>query len=133
MADIRIVGSKFMKISSERDPDFSGKLSMKTNIKIKDISRIKEVKDTLKISYEFEVDYGELGGVEIEGAIFVSSSPKTMKILQKLWKDKKFEGPEHIQIMNIIIQKASIRAFELEEELGLPIHIRLPMLSPKKE
>jgi len=133
MAEIRLAGSKFTKLSAERNINFSGKLTMKTNIKIKDTERIKEAKDTLKISYDFEVDYGELGSVAVEGTIFISSDAKTIKELQKLWSAKKFDTPEHIQITNIIIQKASIKAFGLEEELGLPIHIRLPTLSQKKD
>ena len=40
---------------------------------------------------------------------------------------------EHAHITNMIIQKASIKAFELEEELGLPIHISLPQMQIKKK
>jgi len=38
----------------------------------------------------------------------------------------------YIKISNFIIKKASIKAFELEEELGLPIHIKLPTLNIKE-
>jgi len=133
MTDLRFAGSKFIKLSAERNPEFSGKLSIKTNIKIKEMEKIKEAKDTLKISYDFEVDYGELGTIGIEGALFVSSNARTIKDIEKSWTSKKLDSPEHIQITNLLIQKASIKAFELEEELGLPIHIRLPTLSPKKD
>lgn len=133
MADMRLVGSKFTKISAERKPNFNGKLTMSTNIKMNNIDLAKEAKDTIKISYEFKVDYTDLGGITIEGELYISTDPKSIKSLQKSWKEKTFDTPEQISITNLIIQKASIKAFELEEEIGLPIHIRLPTLAPKKE
>ncbi len=133
MANMKLIGAKFTKVNAERNPDFSGKLSMDTNIKITELDRVKDSKDAVKISYLFGIDYGELGKISIEGSLFVTTDSKTVKELIKLWKDKKVDTPEMIAITNLIIQKASIRAFELEEELGLPIHIKLPSLSIKKD
>ena len=132
MTNLKLVGAKFTKISAERNQNFSGKLEIKTNIKINSLEKIKEAKDTLKLSYAFGIDYNELGKINIEGDIFLSGDIKTIKDLLKIEKDKKFETPEHVAITNLIIQKASIKAFELEEELNLPIHIKLPTLSVKK-
>jgi hypothetical protein len=63
----------------------------------------------------------------------VGAEKKTIKSLVKSWKEKKFDTPEHAAITNIILQKSSIKAFELEEELGLPIHIRLPTVTLDKK
>ena len=133
MAKLKLIGSKFTKITAEVNPKFSGKLSLNTNIQIKELEKIDELKDTVKTSYLFEVNYDELGKVVLEGNIFISTTPKIIKELLKSWKDKKFDTSEQMQITNIILQKASIKAFEIEEELGLPIHIRLPTLNSKKE
>ena len=133
MENLKLIGSKFTKLEAERKPDFTGKLSINTNIKINNIENFEELKNTLKISYDFEVNYNELGRIIIQGNIFISTNPKIIKELLRSWKDKKFDTPEQLQITNYIIQKASIKAFELEEELGIPIHIRLPTLSPKKD
>ena len=73
-----------------------------------------------------------MGKVKVEGALFISGDAKKIKELLKIQKDEKYESPEYIGITNLIIQKASIKAFELEEELGLPIHIKLPTVSIKK-
>lgn len=131
MVNLKLVGSKLTKIKAERNPDFSGKLEMKTNVKVDSIEKIKEAKDTLKLSYSFEVDYGELGKISIDGNLFIAGDSKSIKEILKVQKDKKFDSPEYIAITNLIIQKASIKSFELEEELGLPIHIKLPSLSIK--
>ena len=133
MADLKLIGSKFTKLTAERKPNFAGKLTVNTNIKIKELERTEELKDSLKISYDFEVNYGDLGSITLEGDLFISSNGKIIKELLKSWNEKKFDTPEHIQITNFIIQKASIKAFDLENELGLPIHIRLPTLGAKKE
>lgn len=133
MINLKLIGSRLSKVSAERNPDFSGKLSMKTNVKIKDMEKIKDPKDTIKLNYSFEVDYGELGKIDILGNLFLTGdTSKAVKDLLKLHKDKNYETEEYIAITNLIIQKASIKAFELEEELGLPIHIKLPTLTFKK-
>lgn len=132
MTNLKLAGAKLTKVSAERNPKFDGKLEIKTNIKVDSLEKIKEVKDTVELKYIFGVDYAELGKVEVEGSLFLSGDAKAIKDLLKLQKDKNFETPEYIAITNLIIQKASIKAFELEEELGLPIHIKLPRLSVKK-
>ncbi len=133
MMNLKLVGSKFTKINAERNPEFNGKLEIKTNIKNISLENNKETKDILKLLYNFEIDYNELGKISIEGILFLSSDSKTIKELLKIQKNKKYESPEYIAITNLIIQKASIKAFELEEELGLPIHIKLPTLSVKNQ
>ena len=72
MADLKLVGSKFTKLNAERNSNFTGKLTLNTNIKIKDLEKTEELKDTLKISYNFEISYSDLGGVTIEGNIFIN-------------------------------------------------------------
>ncbi|MBT7102108.1 hypothetical protein HN935_01200 [archaeon] len=133
MTNLKLAGSRFTKIDAERNDDFSGKLEMTTNIKITSIEKIKETKDSIKLKYVFAVDYKELGKITVGGILFLSGDSKTIKEILKSHKDKKYETPEYISITNVIIQKASIKAFEIEEELSLPIHIKLPALSMKKD
>ena len=72
MIKLKLIGSKLTKIKAERNTDFNGKLEIKTNIKINSIEKIKEAKDTLKLSYDFEIDYGELGEISINGNLFLT-------------------------------------------------------------
>ena len=132
MKNLKLIGSKIIKIEAERNTEFNGELNIKTNVKINSFEKIKEIKDSLKILYEFEVNYGELGEIKIKGHLFLSGEQKTIKELLKIQKNKEYNSPEYISITNLIIQKASIKAFELEEELNLPIHIKLPTISLKK-
>ncbi len=132
---ISLLASKLTRVEGTRNPEFSGKLTMDSNIKIKGIEKHKPAaakNEALKVSYMFSIDYSDLGKVEIEGILFIGADSKVMKEIMKAYETKKFETPEILTIMNLIIQKASVRAFEIEEELQLPIHIKLPSLSPKK-
>jgi len=133
MTNIKFAGARFTKIGSERNMSFDGKLEIKTNVKITSLEKTETPKDTVKLSYGFEIDYGELGNIGIEGDIFLTGDSKTIKELLKTYKEKKFESPEYMAITNLIIQKATIKALELEEEINLPLHIKLPSLSAKKE
>ena len=132
MTNIKIIGAKFTEIEAKRDPDFSGKIKLKTNIQILSLDKIEKSKDTIKTTYIFEIDYGTLGKIKIKGDIFLLSDTKTIKTILKSQENKKYNTPEYIKISNFIIKKASIKAFELEEELGLPIHIKLPTLNIKE-
>lgn len=129
MTGIKLIGAKITKINAERNPNFDGKIELKTNIKIQKLERIKESKEAIKIEYLFGVDYSDLGKIEIEGTLFLSSDAKKIKELLKLQKEQDFNTPEYIAITNLIIQKASIKAFELEEEINLPIHIKFPTVN----
>jgi hypothetical protein len=126
---MKLTGLRFTKVNAERNPNFDGKLDVKTNIQIKSIEKIKEAKETIKIEYLFGVDYADLGKISIEGLLFLTLDTKKIKELIKSQKEGKFNTPEHTTITNLIIQKASIKAFALEEELGLPIHIKFPRVN----
>ena len=132
---LTLMSSRLIKVVGNRNMDFSGKISMNQNIKISEMEKFKPVDakiESLKVVYSFEIDYGDLGSVEIGGILFIGTDSKTLKKILEEYKNKKFDSTEHVNIMNFVIQKASLKAFEIEEELGLPIHIRLPQLSPKQ-
>jgi hypothetical protein len=133
MTNIRIINSKFLEIEATRNPEFSGKLKLKTNVQINLLEKAKDSKEMLKTVYTFEIDYGELGKVKVKGELFLLSDAKTVKTVLKNKESKEYNTPEYIEITNLLIQRASIKAFELEEELGLPIHIKLPSLSVKSK
>lgn len=130
MNKINLIGSRFTKLNADFNPDFSGQASTKLNIKILEISPFKN-KDSFKIKYTFEVDYFDLGKISLEGLLFFSTNPKTLKELQKIWKENKINTPDYVFITNILIQKASVKAIQIEEEMGFPIHLRLPKIDLK--
>ena len=130
---LKLLASRFTKIEANRTEDYEGKLSMNTDIRITSIKETDDDNDAVKINYVYKIDYSELGKIEVTGYMFIGASKDTVDMLVSSWDDKKFDTPEHAAITNLILQKASIKAFELEEELGLPIHIKLPTVTLNKE
>jgi hypothetical protein len=132
MAEMKLLGLKFIKILAERSRNFSGKTSIKNGIVIGKIERVKDSKDSLEIEFKFNIDYGSLGKIELEGSVYISGDSKTLKEFQKEPKERDMNSKEFVAITNIVLQKASIKALEVETELNLPIHIKLPSINPSK-
>lgn len=130
--EIKLVGSNFLKLHCEKNHEFSGDITINSNISINKIEFFNNSKDTAKITYSFKIDYSDLGKIELQGNIFISCKEEIIKSLIES-KDKPFQSEESIFLTNLIMKKASIKAFELEDEFGLPLHIRLPSLNVKKD
>ena len=131
--EIKMLGFNIQKINAHKNPEFKGKLEMNSNINISSIEDYKldsSKQGSLKIGFSFIVDYKNLGKIEIHGSLFLSMDSKITKEALNSWKNKKLNKELHILFINIIMQKASFKALQLEEELGLPPHIQIPRLQP---
>jgi hypothetical protein len=134
--EIKLGAFRFLKQTVERNEEFKGELKITPNINIKSIDKFKiesTKQETLKIDFKFEVDYNELGKVSLEGRMILIADPKLVKETIEGWKDKKLDSEIKVIILNIIMQKSSIKALQLEEEIGLPFHIQLPKLQLGKK
>ena len=132
----KIIGFKIHKYEAERNPDFNGKLEMKQNMLIKSVEKHKlstSKEEVLKVKFNFEINYSNLGKILIEGIILVLVDAKTLKETLNEWKNKKLPKDMQIFLLNIILQRASIKALQIEEDLGLPPHFQLPSISPERE
>ena len=67
------------------------------------------------------------------GNILISVDPKKGEEILKDWKNKKLNDGMRLVIFNSILSKANIKAIQLEEEFGLPIHFKLPSLKGSKK
>ncbi|MEM4181842.1 MAG: hypothetical protein QXX68_01675 [Candidatus Pacearchaeota archaeon] len=129
--EISVLGFNLTKISGWKNQNFKGTLEINNSINISSIEKhevnlLKE--DVLKIDFSFKVTYKDFAEILLEGFTLLKTDSKTFKEVLKEWKDKKLNNDFQTVVLNLIMQKCSIRAIELEEELGLPIHIRLPSL-----
>lgn len=136
--DARLLGFNFTKIGAEKNSDFSGKLEIKSNINIEKIEKHKTTsmkQDALKIKFNVDVDYGDLGKVEMKGNLFITADSKAMKETLLNWESQKKPTDLQVAIINIILQKTSIKAIQIEEEIGLPIHLQnlFPKINAKEK
>jgi hypothetical protein len=133
--EIKLIGFKYTKVSVERNEEGKGDLKITPNINIKSIDQFKSEskQEILEIKFNFNIDYASLGKIELTGRLLLSVDSKTLKDAIEGWKSKKLDNNINMIILNVIMQKASIKALQLEEEMNLPPHIQLPRLQLGKK
>jgi|SRR3989344_2008500 len=134
---MQIIGFSLNKISIERKEKQEGKLEIKQNINIDEISKDKinlSEGEIIKVDFTFNVDYNpELAKLEIKGQTILLPNKEEIKDILKDWKKKQVSENFRVPLFNFIMGKCNIKALELEDELNLPLHLPMPRLSSKKE
>lgn len=134
--EIRLAGFRYLKINVERNEELKGDLKITPNINIRSIDKFKSEnskQELLQVDFEFGIDYASLGKLDLAGKMFLAVDSKTMKESLEGWKNKKLDNEINLVILNTIMQKASLKALELEEEMNLPPHVQLPRLQLGKQ
>ena len=132
---MRLVGFNFTKVSIEKFKDAAENLKFSTKIDISSIESLKsdliKIKDEpLKIDFVYSILYEpEFAKIELAGTMVLSVEPKIAREILRGWKDKEMSEEFRIFMFNIILRKSNIKALSLEDELNLPPHIPLPLLS----
>ena len=131
---MKLMGFNFTKISAEKKTNINKELKINMDINISEIKEIKsdilKTKETvLGIDFKNNINYSpDFAKIEFAGNLIVAVDTKQAKNILKLWKDKKFDEDFRFKIFNIILTKSNIKAFQLEEELNLPLHMPLQTL-----
>ena len=133
--EIRLIGFNYAKIKAERKPEYNGKIETKSNVNIENMEKVKTPaakQESLKVEFSVDIDYGELGKIELQGNLFILADPKIIKETITAWEGKKQPTDLQLGIVNIILQKTSVKAIQIEEEIGLPIHLQnfFPRVKP---
>ncbi len=136
---MKLLGFSFDKISIEKISNLPNNLKINTNVDLPEVKKadadfIKEKEEIIAVKFIFTVDYSpDFAKVELKGTILISVDSKTAKDILKQWKDKKIPEKFKFAAFNIILRKANVKALQLEEEMGLPLHITLPYLKKQDE
>jgi hypothetical protein len=134
---MQIIGFNLTKISVERKEKTEGKIEVKQNINIDNISKDKiniSEKEIIKLDFTFNVDYNpEFAKVELKGQTILLPEKEELKEIIKAWKKKELSEKFRIPLFNFIMSKCNIKALNLEDEMALPLHIPMPKLSPKNQ
>jgi len=132
------MGFNLEKVNIERFKDNPENLKYNTKIDISNIESLNsnfiKIKDEMiKISFKYNVTYEpEYAKLEIAGNLLLAVEPKLSRDVLREWKDKKISEDFRLTILNIIIRKSSIKALQLEDELGLPPHLPFPILKKQE-
>jgi len=133
-----IVGFNFDKFHVERKKQLEAPIKIDTGMKIVDVKKEEldlsgDKKQTiLKFDYEFSVKYDpKQAEILIEGHLVLLESKEKLDAILKEWvKSKKFDKEITQLVMNNVLLRCNIKALLLGQELGLPPHIRMPMVQP---
>ena len=128
-----VVGFGFDTINIEKKQSFDKEDQINNNIRIIDIKETSlkaSAKDELLgffVTFEFGLNYAKAGEVLLKGHILYYDPENKAKDLLKNWDDgKKLPAQLSTQLFNFILYKCNIRALQLEDEVGLPLHLKLP-------
>jgi len=135
---MKVVGFSFNKISIEREKEGDSitnkDIKINTHVEILDV--VKTPMDLIKNSnlfnfkYQFKVIYTpNIASLNFEGSILINISDDTIaKKIDKEWKDKTILEEVRIPLLNAIYSKCNLKAFQLEDDLNLPLHMPIPKL-----
>lgn len=134
---MQIIGFSLTKILVEREEKIEGKLEVKQNIDISDISKEKipfSEGEAIKIKFKFTVTYNpDFAKLNLEGYLILMVDKEEIKKFLKSWKDKKLPDESKVSLFNFIMNKCNIKALSLEDEMALPLHVPMPRLNPKQQ
>jgi hypothetical protein len=134
---MRLIGFNFTKVYAERLKDKTESIKFNTKMNILSVESIKSdilktKEEIVKVNFSFILLYEPgFAKIEIAGNALVSLDSKIAKEVLKGFNEKSVPEEFRIFILNIILKKSSIKALQLEEEFGLPIH--LPLFSINKD
>ena len=135
---MKVVGFNLSKISAEKKENFSsGKIH--SNIELLDLKKdeIEFLKEAsgLNVKFKHTIDYhqnddddNKLAEIQFEGALILTlPSNEADEILEK-WKDKKLPLEFKTPLYNFILKRCTLKAVQLQDELNVPTHIKMPAI-----
>lgn len=139
-----VVGFNLKKILIERKKLVRRDVKVTTKMNISDVKKetfkLTSGKDVISFDFDFSIYYkstvnqtANLADILFEGNVLYLSDPKDTKKILSDWNKKEIATNIRIRILNTILTKCNIKALILEEDMGLPPHIKLPRFKLKQE
>ncbi len=136
---MHIIGFHFDKILAERkSQDVKSDLKVNSTLNIKDVveEKVPVMKEqvVLRFTFEFLTEYDpHYATLLFTGNILMAAEKGESKDILKRWRSKEVSKDLQVPLFNLILTKCNVRSLQLEDELGLPLHIQLPKISDKQE
>jgi len=133
-----VIAFNFRKITAERSPNASGKVSVTNNVALKKVEEASvpvgnAKQKALKFSYEYITKYEPgMGNINIEGdVLFLTAADEVDKVLKSWKKDKKVGKEILTPVLNTILNKCSVKGILLSQDLNLPTPMQMPHVTVK--
>lgn len=130
-----VVGFTFSKISIDRNAAIPKEVEIKSKINVFDVVKqdikVAEGKTTLRLRFTYDIEYApKFANIHFGGHILAVIDPKKAEEILKTWQtDKRLDKDLRFSAYNAIFHKCNVKAFELEEDFNLPLHLKLPAIS----
>lgn len=139
---MRVVRFNYNKLLAEKLGKLN-KINIDTDIQFtnleKEKNQISEEEELANVSFIYKINYKnaekkdeKLGEIKIEGDIVILASKEESKEMWKTWKKKDFPMEMRIFFSNQIIKKCLPNVVKMQEQVNLPYHLPLPLLSATK-
>jgi hypothetical protein len=128
---MKILTLKLSKISAEKKADLKENMNFKSNFSLGEFkveSLHGKEKDIYSISFKHSMDYEDVANICFEGKIYMMIDDKK---LAKEFESRKISKDLKEQLLNFLLWKIHVDTLQIEEKLGLPFHIRSPIVSFK--
>ena len=139
---MNLIGFNLTKIQAERF-DVLKKANLEMDIKflnvVKEKVNILKESEAVKITFKKSLIYKdptdkdakEQAKILFEGKIILSLTKEESKDILKSWKKKQLPPNIGVYLSNLIIKRCASKAFQLQDELNLPSHLKIPSVSNK--
>lgn len=135
-----IVGFGFEKINVEKKGNLSKGEQIKNKIVITNLEETqlktsdKEETPAILIKFDFGLDYASAGNLEFKGYVIYYDAREKISELATSWKkEQKLPAILSAQILNFILTKSNLQALQMESEVGLPLHLRMPKFKIERQ
>ncbi len=141
---MKLLGFNLTKIEAYKSETFVNS-NIVSNIEFTDFQKqnlpmLKEG-EGIKVSFKHDLVYNsknekkqeKQGNITFEGSLLLSADEEESKKLLKAWKKQEFTTDIRIPLSNLILRKCTPKTIQLQEELNLPTHIPMPLISPPKK
>ena len=131
---MKLLGFNLTRINVEKRKDLFSDIKINNNLNIIDVKVIeqsvfKSKDEMISVHFKYVVSYDpDAASVEMDGKILLGVDSKLSKDILRQWKDKKLPEDFRIALFNIVFRKAGLKAAQLEDEMGLPLHIQMPFI-----
>lgn len=142
---MQIIGFNLTKMSAEKSPEkHSSRPSIGiefTNLEKEKVEILKEG-EAIKLSFKHSIIYEDAekkdsekkkesnGSVIFEGIIILSVTKEESKEINKSWKKQQLPSNMNLALFNFILRRCTPKAVALQDEIGLPISVPIPKISP---
>ena len=131
---MRVLGFNYTKVSAERLEKLEKITKIVQNIEFTNVEKdevtLMKESEILKVSFKYSLKYEPKNvNIVLEGLIIISASQDLVKQALKSWKKKQLDDELRMDLVKLILNKCTLKSLVLEEELGVPHHIKLVKVS----